>query len=81
MMEKFDFRHVYPAILRPPPALSFSDQFDDRPIGSTTAVIIIILHTVTHLLATNLYFIVIAIRQSWRKWVSLTLQTMFTTGQ
>ena len=54
-------QYIYPAILKPPPALSFSDQFAYRPTGSTTAAIITILHTVTELLASNPYVIVIAI--------------------
>jgi len=61
MLEKFRVRQfMCPAILDLPPTLSFSDQFAYRPTGSTTAVIII-LHAVTHLLATNPYVIVIAI--------------------
>jgi len=38
-------QYIYPAILKPPPALSFSDQFAYRPTGSITAAIITILHT------------------------------------
>jgi len=52
---------IYPAILKPPPTLSFSDQFAYRPTGSTTAAIITILHTVTQFLVSNTYVIVIAI--------------------
>jgi len=54
-------QYIYPAILKPPPALSVSDQFAYRPTGSTTAAIITILHTVTQLLASNPHVIVIAI--------------------
>ena len=54
-------QYMYPAILKPPATLSFSDQFAYRPTGSTTAAIITILHRVTHLLATNRYVIVIAL--------------------
>jgi len=54
-------QYMYPAILKPPATLSFSDQFAYRPTGSTTAAIITILHTVTHLLAINPYVIVIAL--------------------
>jgi len=54
-------QYMCPAILKPPPTLSFSDQFAYRPTGSTTAAIITILHTVTYLLATNPYVIVIAL--------------------
>jgi len=62
MLQRFVVRqYIYAAILKPPPALSFSDQFAYRPTGSTTAAVITILHTVTHLLASNPYVIVIAI--------------------
>ena len=51
---------MYPAFLVPPPTpLSFSDQFAFRPSGSTTAALITILHTVTGLLATNQFVIII----------------------
>jgi len=53
-------QYIYQAILKPPPALSFSDQFAYRLTGSTTAAIITILHTVTQLIASNPYVIVIA---------------------
>ena len=49
---------IYPALLCPPPALCFTDQFAFRPTGSTTAAIISLLHTVTNLLASNQYVIV-----------------------
>ena len=53
-LEKMVVRHyMYPAILKPPATLPFLDQFAYRPTGSNTAAIITILHTVTHLLATN----------------------------
>ena len=52
---------VYPAFLTPPPSLSFSDQFAFRPTGSTTAALTFILHTVTNLLTTNPYVIVLAL--------------------
>lgn len=62
MLERLVVRQfIYPAILKPPPTLSFSDQFAYRPTGSTNAAIISILHIVTHLLVTNPYVIVIAI--------------------
>jgi hypothetical protein len=53
-------RFLYPALLSPPPMLSFSDQFAFRPTGSTTAAIISILSIITNLLLTNAYVIVIA---------------------
>ena len=49
------------ALLNPPPLLSFSDQFAFRPSGSTTAALITILHTITRLLTTNQFVIVIAL--------------------
>jgi len=59
MMEKMIVRtFIYPALLCPPPALCFTDQFAFRPTGSTTAAIISLLHTVTNLLASNQYVIV-----------------------
>jgi len=54
-------QYIYPAILKPPPALSFSDQFAYRPTGSTAAAMVTILHAVTEFLASNPYIIVIAI--------------------
>ena len=64
MMEKFVVREyviAYNAILELPPALSFSGHFAYRSAGSTTVAIVSMLHTVTHLLATNPYVIAIAI--------------------
>ena len=46
---------IYPALQRPPPGLSFEDQFAFRPSGSTTAAIIALFHTVRTMLATNQY--------------------------
>ena len=81
MMEKMIVQTIiYPALLCPPPALCFTDQFAFRPTGSTTAAIISFLHTVTNLLASNQYVIVYALTsvklrhstrfgivRSWRK--------------
>ena len=52
--------YIYPALLNPPPLLSFTDQFAFRPSGSTTAALITILHTVTNLLTTNQFVVIIA---------------------
>ena len=52
---------LYPAFQKPPPHLSFSDQFAFRPTGSTTAAIISLLHTVTSMLQTNPFVIVICL--------------------
>ena len=51
-------KYIYPAMLDPPPSLSFADQFAFRPTGSTTAALITLLRTVTTLLETNPYVIV-----------------------
>jgi len=50
---------LYPAFLKPPPHLSFSDQFAFRPTGSTTAASL--LHTVTSMLQTNPFVVVISL--------------------
>ena len=61
-MERTIVQHFfYPALLHPPPTLSFTDQFAFRPSGSTTAAIISILHCITSLLTTNPYVVVIAL--------------------
>ena len=76
---------------QPPSSISFVDQFAFRPTGSTTATIVAIIHTVTHLLATNPYVIVISldfgkafdtvrIEILCRRWPSWTFQSMYTTG-
>jgi len=52
---------LYPSFITPPPTLSFKDQFAFRPTGSTAAALIYILHTVTQLLTTDNYVIVIAL--------------------
>ena len=44
-------RFLYPAILSPPAALSFADQYAFRPTGSTTAALIALLQSVSDLLA------------------------------
>ena len=49
---------IYPALLCPPPALCFTDQFAFRPTGSIIAAIISLLHALTNLLASNQYVIV-----------------------
>jgi len=61
-MEQTVVRHfLYPAFLSPVPNLSFTDQFAFRPTGSPTAAIICLLSTVTNLLLTNPYVIVISL--------------------
>lgn len=54
-------RYIYPALSSPPPNLQFEDQFAFRPTGSTTAAIISILNTITKLLLTEPYVIVISL--------------------
>jgi len=51
---------LYPAFLKPPPHLSFSDQLAFRPT-STTAAIISLLDTVTSMLLTNPFVVVISL--------------------
>ena len=52
---------LYPAFLTPPAPLSLQDQYAFQPTGSTMAALISILHSITTLLNTNPYVIVIAI--------------------
>jgi hypothetical protein len=54
-------QYIYPSLLAPPAALTFTNQFAFRPTGSTTAAIITILDHVTRMLVDNPYVIVIAI--------------------
>jgi len=61
-MERSVVRHfLYLAFLSPPPILSLSDQFGFRPTGSPTAAIISLLHTVTNMLLSNPYVVVISL--------------------
>jgi len=53
--------YLYPCFLSQPPSLSFTDQYAVRPTGSSTAAIIYLLHTIYHLLTTNLYVVVISL--------------------
>ena len=50
---------LYPAILAPPTTLSFRDQYAFRSIGSTNAALIAILQSITDLLSTNPFVVVI----------------------
>jgi len=52
---------IYPAIQSPPATLSFDDQYAFRPTGSPTAAIISLLHTVTNMLTSNPYVIVLSL--------------------
>ena len=54
-------RFLYPAFHSPPPTLNFSDQFAFRPSGSPAAAIISLLDTVTTMLLSNPYVIVISL--------------------
>ena len=62
-MEKSVIRQfIYPTFTNaPPPTLNFNDQFAFRPTGSTTAALISILHTITQLLTTHQFVVVIAL--------------------
>ena len=53
--------YFYPAILDPSPTLSFADQFAFRPGGSTTAALIALLRSITAMLRTNPYVVVITL--------------------
>ena len=62
MMEKMVVRELlYPSLISPPSPLTFDDQFAFRPAGSTTAALIAMLQTISNLLLTNEYVIVIAL--------------------
>jgi len=52
---------LYSAITQPPSLLNFSDQFAFRPTRFTTAALIAILHSITDLLFSNPYVIVLAL--------------------
>jgi hypothetical protein len=54
-------QYIYPFLLAPPAALTFTNQLAFRPTGSTTAAIFTILDRVTRMLVDNPYVIVIAI--------------------
>ena len=54
-------RFLYPAFITAPPSLSLDDQYAFRPTGSTTAALIHLFHTVTHMLTTNPYVIVLCL--------------------
>jgi len=49
---------LYPFLQTQLTTLTFTDQFAFRPSGSTTAVLLYILHTVTQLLSTSSYVVV-----------------------
>jgi len=53
--------YLYLAFQKPPPGLEFSDQFAFRPTASTTAAIISLLQTVTTLLQSNPFVVVISL--------------------
>ena len=60
-MEKSIVRSVlYPAFRQPVMESAIADQYAFRPTGSTTAPLISLLHTVTQVLITSSYVIVIA---------------------
>ena len=53
--------YIYPTLSSPPPSLHFANQFAFRPSGSTTAAIIAVLNTVTDLLSSEPYVIVVSL--------------------
>jgi len=62
MMERVVVREfLYPSFLTSPSSLTFSDQYAFRPTGSTSAAIISLLHTITTLLQSNPFVIVISL--------------------
>jgi hypothetical protein len=62
VMERFVVqRFLYPLFLSPPPMLTFTDQFAFRPTGSPTAAIITLLSTITNMLLTNPFVLVISL--------------------
>jgi len=52
---------LYTAFLNPPTTLTLSDQFAFRPTGYTSAAIISLLRTVTDLLQSNPFVVVISL--------------------
>jgi len=62
MMERVVVReYLYPSFHTPPPSLTFLDQYAFRPTGSTTAAVISLFHTITTLLQSNPFVIVISL--------------------
>ena len=53
--------YLYPALLDPPPNLTFSDQYAFRPTGSTTAAVVSIIQEVTNLLEVHPFVRVVAL--------------------
>jgi len=52
---------LYPAITTPPVPLVFADQCAFRPTGSITTALVAMLHSITELLSTDSYVIVLAL--------------------
>jgi len=62
MMEHVVIREfLYPSFLTPPPSLTFLDQYAFLPTGFTFAAVISLLHTITTLLQSNPFVIVISL--------------------
>ena len=57
-------------------SLDYNDQYAFRPTGSTTAAPIAILHSITHLLSSNPYVIVIALDFSKALWYCTTCRAI-----
>ena len=62
LLEKLVLKqYFYPALLSPPPTLSFADQFAFRPGSSTTVAFIALLRSITTMLRTNPYVVAITL--------------------
>ena len=62
MMERFVVQQfIYPALSSPVDHLYFADQFAFRPTGSTAAALITLLQTITSMLTSNPYVLVLAL--------------------
>ena len=62
MLERIIVRtFLYPALTSPPAPLVFADQYAFRPTGSTTAALVAMLHSITDMLSTSSYVIVLAL--------------------
>jgi hypothetical protein len=62
MMERTVTSHfLYPSFIKAPPTLSLDDQYAFRPTGSTTGALIQLLNTITRMLATNKFVVVLCL--------------------
>ena len=62
IMERTVTSHfLYPSFIKAPPTLSLDDQYAFRPTGSTTAALIQLLNTITSMLVTNKFVVVLCL--------------------